>query len=236
MQRMEESNIRASRSSGDADVLICTTAIQLCEFGPTHIIGEDTDLLVILLHHASRQTIPPGALFRKNNSKNAKHKVWDIGHTCRVLGGEKCHLLPFVHAITGCDTTSRLFKIGKGKSVEKLSSCPLFRKQALSFCSPTMPDRATVIDAGVQSIALLYGGKPGEHLDKVRARKFKKATLTSTTEVEVKNLPPTSDAAKYHSLRVFFSSSQLDWGWKCPRSNRMGMEAARRNAAPSEDG
>ena len=224
MQRMEESSIKASRSSGDADFLICTTAIELCKSGPTHIVGEDTDLLVILLHHASRQNIPPGALFLKNNSKNAKHKVWDIGHTCQVLGGEKCHLLPFFHAITGCDTTSRLFKIGKGKPLEKLNSCLLFKEQALTFCSPTMPDRATVIDAGVKSIALLYGGKPGEHLDRVRARKFKKATLTSITEVEVKNLPPTPDAAKYHSLRVFYQvrnwigdGSALDpteWGWK----------------------
>ena len=103
-----------------------------------------------------------------------------------MLGEEKCSVLPFTHAIDGCDTTSRPFKVGKGKPLENLNSSPVFRENALLFCSKTMPARNDIISAGVEAIASLYGGKPGEDLGNLRIRKFKKAALTSFAEVDVK--------------------------------------------------
>jgi len=46
-------------------------------------------------------------------------KVWDIQATCSVLGSNLCRHLPFLHALLGCDTTSRLFGIGKTVGLKK---------------------------------------------------------------------------------------------------------------------
>ena len=50
--KMNEANLNAVQSSGDADVLIVETAVSLTATKPTVIIGEDTGLLILLRHHA----------------------------------------------------------------------------------------------------------------------------------------------------------------------------------------
>lgn len=44
-----------------------------------------------------------------------------------------CSLLPCRHAVAGCDTTSRLFVIGKGVSLQKLKNVQHFKKQTNVF-------------------------------------------------------------------------------------------------------
>ena len=39
-------------SKGDADLLIALPGVKCATNGATHAIGEDTDLLVLLCHHA----------------------------------------------------------------------------------------------------------------------------------------------------------------------------------------
>ena len=62
--------------------------------------------------------------------KNAKSRVWDIHSLQRALGSEVCRLLPFAHAMAGCDTTSRLFGIGKGVDLRKLNTALTFKQIA----------------------------------------------------------------------------------------------------------
>ena len=44
--------IKTLHSKGDADLLIALTGVKCAKLGATHVIGEDTDLLVLLCHHA----------------------------------------------------------------------------------------------------------------------------------------------------------------------------------------
>ena len=106
----------------DADVLIVQTALELANTCEVVLIGEDTDLLVLLCYHAD---IHSSRIYFKSESKQAvarKIRVWDITKTKIVLGEEICRLLPALHAMTGCDTTSRLFGIGKGAALKMLIS------------------------------------------------------------------------------------------------------------------
>ena len=41
-------------------------------------------------------------------------------HSVDSLGADTCHLLALVHAIAGCDTTLRMFGIGKGVPLKQL--------------------------------------------------------------------------------------------------------------------
>jgi hypothetical protein len=59
-----------------------------------------------------------------------------------------------------------------------------------------------VIKAGEEALTCVYGGLPLEGLDILCRRKFTVKVITGNTSVHVKSLPPTSDSAKFHSLRV----------------------------------
>ncbi|KAG1681838.1 Galactosylceramide sulfotransferase [Nymphon striatum] len=59
---------------------------------------------------------------RKYGEKKVKKRVWDIVNLRQQLGKELCCLLPVIHAIEGCDTTSRIFGRGKGAPVKKFKN------------------------------------------------------------------------------------------------------------------
>ena len=52
----------------------------------------------------------------------AKKRYLDIGHFCNAYGKEMCDVLPGYHSVTGCDTTSYPFKVGKIKPLKKMKS------------------------------------------------------------------------------------------------------------------
>ena len=83
------------------------------------MIGEDTDLLVLLCFHAKPTTF---GLFLKSEGKKTttKQRLWNIPQLQQALGPDTCSLLPFIHAVAGCDTISRLFGIGKGVPLKKV--------------------------------------------------------------------------------------------------------------------
>ena len=89
------------RSAVDASLLYSTT-----------LIGEDTDLLVLLLYYA--QENGKGIYFKSDKpKKDGSQKVYDIRSLKKVMGPEICTQLLFIDALTGCDTTSRIFSVGK---------------------------------------------------------------------------------------------------------------------------
>ena len=53
------------------------------------------------------------------------------------LGDDVCHDLLFLHAILGCDTTSRVHGIGKAAALNKYANSLHFREQAEVFNSPS---------------------------------------------------------------------------------------------------
>ena len=81
----------------DADLLIAQTAVQSAATKNTVIVVDDTDLVILLCYYAD----PYGfALFMQCSTRGTtkKNRIWDIN----VTQSE------FIHAILGCDTTSRL--------------------------------------------------------------------------------------------------------------------------------
>ena len=110
----------------------------------------------------------------------------------------------FAHAILGCDTTSRVFIIGKGLALKPIVSDNHFITQAEVF----LQENATLADSDISSareaaLVWLYTGGVGDTLDKLRMRCFHQKVATSTRFVQPENLHPTSSAAKCHSLRVY---------------------------------
>ena len=95
---------------------IVKAAVSMCEYKTTTLIGEDTDLLILLLHHATLK-VSHELYFRSDKTGNkTKQYVYNINVLKKILGDDICTDMLFVHAFTGCNTTSRIFGISK-KSV-----------------------------------------------------------------------------------------------------------------------
>ena len=95
-------------AKGDADVLIVETIVQSAMSCETTPVGDDTDLLVLLCVHV-------------------KEDYCEVFFTPEVSSGTKkspravCNNVLFAHAILCCDTTSRVFSMGKGLALKHYS-------------------------------------------------------------------------------------------------------------------
>ena len=127
---MEAKVMTVLHATGDADQLIAKTAIDLALDYTTQVVGEDTDifqLLVSQLRPASK------GLYMVTDKTNAKYSCLDIKAIRNKLGDECAKYLPVLHAISGCDTTSKLYGIGKPTMMNKISH---IIDEAKPFLSP----------------------------------------------------------------------------------------------------
>lgn len=88
----------------DADFLITLTAVEL-SVSAKHVtvVSEDTDIMVLLIHHSKNKNI---CMLRPGKAAKAD-KISKISDIQDKLGHLTKQIL-FLHAISGCDTTSFL--------------------------------------------------------------------------------------------------------------------------------
>ena len=83
-------------------------------------------------------------------------KIWNIRRFTETLGPDVCSHMLFLHALLGCDTTSRIYGIGKATALKKAMTKEHFRKQAQVFESAT-PTVEELVTAGEQAIVCVHG-------------------------------------------------------------------------------
>ena len=145
-------------------------------------------------------------------------------HTCgeKQLGPDICNHILFLHAILGCDTTSQPYGVRKGKSLKKIRDNSHFCDLANTFYSSAIPEE--IIAVGEQLLVSIYNGISVETLSFVRYKHFCEKVARSISYIQPQTLPPTSAAAKCHSLRVYYQVQQWkargddllpeEWGWE----------------------
>ena len=206
----------------DADTLIVETAINSARTMDTVLMGDDTDLLILFCYHADMNS--KDIFFQPQlKSNSTKCMVWDIKKTKELLGSNVCEVILFIHAILGCDTTSRLHGLGKASALKMVTKDSNFHTLAQTFCSDELQSQETIIKAGELALVRLYNGSDTDSLDTLRYKRYYEKLKKAVKAVEAKTLPPTSAAAKFHSLRVYIQvkewegKCELDpkeWGWK----------------------
>lgn len=98
---LRKSGISVIQAPDDADTVIVSTAITLTETNKNVIVvGDDTDLMVLLIYHSNKNLhmLRPGSASKPDRFTN-------ISNVQSLLGPIK-EVLLFLHAISGCDTTS----------------------------------------------------------------------------------------------------------------------------------
>ena len=118
-ERMSETGCDVLNVIEDADVLIAKPGVASAQAHSTVVVADDTDILVLIIYHCATQY---PWWFQPSPKRGSKkwNRSWHIGVTRSHMGSAACNLLPFAHALLGCDTTSRIHTSGKGKAVSKL--------------------------------------------------------------------------------------------------------------------
>ena len=116
----DEGSLTALQAESDADLMVVRTAVELSLQQNIIVIGEDTDLLVLLIYQEEpyRYSIYLTTECKRTDKKAPK--VWDISETKNVLGTYVCNNILTIHAILGCDTTSRIHNTGNGMALQKI--------------------------------------------------------------------------------------------------------------------
>ena len=237
IDRLRKKGCTVMNAEGDADYDIVQAAIVVSECKTTSLIGEDTDLLILLLHHMDSRK----KRYFRSDKKSKEQRVYNVNTLKECLGQRLCSQLLFIHAFTGCDTTSPVFGMGKktffqkaAKGDKELESC------ALAFTEPDQTSDA-IEQHGNQSMVVLFSGKRTDSLASLRHSVLKKKVVSASSLVAPARLPPTASSTKFHSRRVYYqimvwlgldnNLDATDWGWKIEDHQFVPVMTAK-NAAP----
>ena len=174
---MNSANLYTKQSFSDADVLIAKTAIDISVDENVVVIGEDTDLLILLLHYCDETNKEVFLTTEQKVNVNEK-KLWDIRHVKRTLGQNIMRCILPIHDFLGCDTTSRVHSLGKGEALKRYIINEKFQRNMSLFNDETA-SYDTIASAGEELFCILYGAKCDEKLNKLRFHIFCKKAASS---------------------------------------------------------
>jgi len=185
----------------EADTRIILHAANLVRSHARVIIRCDvTDVLVLLLHYYFKGHLYGEVYMHAGNSgeMTTKERYIPIHQLADKIGQKVCACFPAMHALTGCDSTSALFRIGTRtaystlvKNIDNVSALETFHSSSDYLQS-------------ARAYALLLYEKKMETSSTLDELHFKLAT---TTDKPASMLPRTEDAFDQHVLRAKFQTN-----------------------------
>ena len=144
---------------GDADTMIVSTSLQLARENdvPIVVVADDTDIAVMLLYHWNDQM--QTVFFHQEKGK----KTWSIKKAFNAIAMVKEHLL-FVHAWSGCDTTSSTFGKRKRTFSNMLNKSEELKLESQILSNP-LSTQEEVGNAAINTFIVVYGGKKEDSLN-----------------------------------------------------------------------
>ena len=130
------------------------------------VVGTDTDLFVMLV---ARATPNINLYMLVNHSPITMYSVSAIQKSLQDLAPH----LPFLHAMTGCKTTSVLYNQGKRKALNLARSDKTCHSHMQVFANP-VSSHEEVSHAGERFLVSLYGGGDSDTLDTLRPKYYKR--------------------------------------------------------------
>ncbi|CAG9764852.1 unnamed protein product [Ceutorhynchus assimilis] len=201
VDNLRSKRINVIQSVGNADCDIVTkTVIATEENGNVILVGEDTDLLILVLHFSKKENVFTMRPVRQG-TPNRITKIFDIQNKIKSI----LKKIFFIHAAGGCDTMSGLYKIGKIKVLQLLEKLPDLRNDVPIFYNPKTA-KDDIVKDGERFLVSLYGDTSTITLDELRFKKYNAITTRQniSTNFNLAALPPTKDAAKFHISRIYF--------------------------------
>ena len=174
------------------------------------IVAKDTDVLVLMVWAYVVLNVEQKWYFKKDHDKFV-----DIGEICSYLGREICLRLPALHAISGCDTTSYFYNVGKVKLIKKVLKSP----ERLALLDSLGKERE-LGDRDMEEVqefvrVVMYPGKENESYVATRVRLYWQAYHWLRCTVAQVEVLPFEDCgwkwvAEESSIKpIWFTCSQL---------------------------
>ena len=186
----------------EADVIIAQQALSLARMNKMviKVVADDTNIFILLLYIYHTQQLTCDLLM---SGTNAARSSSCIKFTALLNTDILTHLLP-AHILTGCDTVSYIWGIGKSTVVKALKTGLTLSK--LGCLQEPMVD---VISEATKFISACYG-YPGETSMtdlrfKVWSNKMGNCKLNLAPDLKV--LPPTSKAFEQHVYRAHLQTA-----------------------------
>ena len=183
----------------DADTSFVRAALDEARESRVEVKAEDTDIMVLLIHHAADHPI---------FLTTAKETSYDVGKIREALPDRYRKYLISVHSFSGCDTVSAISGFSKSTFLAKLCKT----------------DKAEKAMDGCELFHFMFrGNRDLGDLADLRFDIFSKRAAAGSIKPE--KLPPTTKAAAHHSLRAYLQTRDwllletpsldvLDYGWK----------------------
>ena len=149
-------------SQEEADTYIILHALNMNnQFKDKNVMGRivikspDTDVLVLLVHYFSRMSNTSELWFQTGTITALKdgRRYIPVHDLCKSLSAVLCRILPAAHALTGCDTTSAMYGIGKKSVYKLLKESP---DEFKDLCKLGDSDVETAVDASRKLVSNLH--------------------------------------------------------------------------------
>ena len=178
----------------EADTRLILHAVQSTQ--DVVIVAKDTDVLVLMVWAFAFLDIKRKWVFRKDDGQFA-----DVGEICSHFGREFCLHLPALHALSGCDTTSFFYNVGKVKLLKTVIKSP----QYLALVS-SLGKEKVVSDSNIENVQkfvqmAMYSGKDKESYVETRVRMYCRMKIKSSL-----SLPPDPHLLKQAILRAHWQT------------------------------
>ena len=175
-------------AQSDADVLIRRTAVTLLQTKcDVTVVGDDTDLLVILIDMTRNLSLNRWTIFlsTKTNIYDLKSVITSIG-----IKGASSILQLHSFSFTGCETLSRIFGVGQGRLLNIRGKLTESIIQTFYSHDSTKEEIKSV---GEKIFFLLLNLSPSDgKLDAARLRLFNSKVIKGCAAIDSTSLPPTS--------------------------------------------
>ena len=181
------------------------------------VVAKDTDVLILLVWAYNNFSIKHQWFMQYDTEKFA-----NISMICTFLGEKLCRTLPLFHALSGCDTTSYLYNVGKVKVFNKLLKDPS-RSDLLNALHEVEPLTERRIDDLKEFVrTVMYAGKKHDTYLETRIQLYQQRKEKSSI-----TLPPDPDSLLQACKRAQFQTqiwlqcgkvtmripSPQDYGW-----------------------
>ena len=189
--------LESTQSEADTRVILHSIFAYKSENVKNIVIhAVDTDVVVLCIYYAATQLQGLTGLWVRSE----KDVFLPIHLMASALGVDKCRALPFIHSLSGRDTTSYPFFTGKkawfdASNDVNLSELESFGENPVNVLSEKLKDQARALTIAVYSSKADY--KDDFDLGSLRVYKFlnNRSTL-------LRLLPPTEDAFDQHLKRA----------------------------------
>ena len=185
----------------EADVILVNQAVHAAKnkVSGVKVIADDTDIFVLLLHFYLQENLSCDFVMASTSSR----RLIDVKET--VSKHKK--IIPNIlsaHALSGCDTVSGLYGIGKNTVVKALKT----GKQIKLLGDPGTP-MTTLYNESAKFLASCYGYPDEDNMETLRFRvwtvKMANSKLNSAPQLKV--LPPTQSAFELHVARAHLQAA-----------------------------